>query len=75
MADRNTIGQRVRRMRLGRRLSQEALAELAGVRASTIARIEGGHRTPRPATIRQLAKALNVSQWSLMLGDADEPEM
>jgi len=43
-----------------RALSQQDLAATAGVRQATIAEIESGKRSPRPSTVRKLAKALRV---------------
>jgi transcriptional regulator with XRE-family HTH domain len=43
-------------------LSQEAVAERAGLRASTVMRLERGDiPSPRPDTLQQLAHALGVS--------------
>lgn len=51
-----------------RRLSQEELAEMAGVSRYTIIRIESGEPVEiRVATLEALAKALNVSVRSLFL--------
>ncbi len=53
----------LRRLRLARRLTQEALAERAGISARSIGEIERGHgRSPRPHTVRQLAAALELSE-------------
>lgn len=56
------LSENLARMRKARDLSQEALAEAAGVGVDTVARIEQGTRiTTRPATARRLAAALGVS--------------
>jgi predicted ATPase/transcriptional regulator with XRE-family HTH domain len=55
------FGNLLRRLRLRAGLSQEALAERAGVGLSTIAALEHGDRPrPRPATVALLAQALDA---------------
>src|SRR5689334_23886531 len=49
---------RAHRRRSG--LSQEGLADKAGVDVKTIRDIENGRRRPRPSTMRQLADALGL---------------
>lgn len=51
---------RLRRERLRRALTQAELATLAGIPRETVVRYETGHRCPRPATVRKIAKALKV---------------
>lgn len=46
------------RKRLG--WSQEMLADLAGVHAQTVFKIEAGHVSPTASTLEKLAKALGV---------------
>lgn len=55
-----TIGERIRRLRLERRMSQRALAS-PGVSYAYLSRIEAGQRTPSPSAIRILATTLGVS--------------
>ncbi len=48
-------------------LTQEELAEKAGVGIATIARIEGGRmEEPRVSTLRKLAKALGIEPRDLL---------
>ncbi len=48
-------------------LTQEELAEKAGVGVATIARIEGGKmEEPRVSTLRKLAKALGIEPRDLL---------
>lgn len=52
-------GQRLRRLRRQRGLSQEALAEQAGISLTTVARLERQHRSPcRTWTLAALAAVL-----------------
>lgn len=50
-------------------LSQYELAEKAGLKYSTVNRIENGKEYPRPKTVRALAKALKVDPRELMGDD------
>ncbi len=64
MTTRVTIafGPLLRRYRLAASLSQESLAERAGLSAATIASLERGrHASPRPDTVAMLAAALSLS--------------
>ncbi|MDP9438611.1 MAG: helix-turn-helix domain-containing protein [Actinomycetota bacterium] len=54
------IGQNVRGLRLRRALTQEELADAAGVSSAAITKIELGRRVPRPGTLRKIAAALRV---------------
>ena len=47
-------------------LSQEALAEQAGLDPTFISRIENGHRRPSVESVWKVAKALDVSFEELM---------
>lgn len=61
------LSENLARYRKGRDLSQEQLAEAAKVGVDTVARIEQGVRTTsRPATLRRLAAALDVSVEQLL---------
>ncbi|MEV4621104.1 helix-turn-helix domain-containing protein [Asanoa sp. NPDC049573] len=52
----------LRRHRLGLRLTQEALAERAGISSRSVSAMERGRgRGPQPRTLEQLALALNLS--------------
>ncbi len=60
-ASSSPIGQALRRLRLVAGLSQEELAERAGVSARGVSDLERGLRTtPRPDTVRRLADALGL---------------
>jgi transcriptional regulator with XRE-family HTH domain len=62
------VGEKVRETRTRRLLTQEELAEKAGVSPSTVVNIERDNREPHFRTIRKLAKALDVNPTEL-LGD------
>ena len=54
------IGEKLKEIRTRRFLTQEELAEKAGVSHSTIVNIERNHAEPQFRTIRKLAKALDI---------------
>jgi transcriptional regulator with XRE-family HTH domain len=62
------LGNRLREARVGAGLSQSELEELSGIPKARLSRYENGHVEPSIQTLSKLAKALNVSEASL-LGD------
>jgi transcriptional regulator with XRE-family HTH domain len=56
----------LRRLRVGRVLTQRDLAARAGVAVNTIAELETGKRQAYPVTVRKLARALRVSPRELL---------
>jgi len=54
------IGVQVKRQRERALLTQQELAERAGIGLTTLNRIENDHAEPHFRTIRKLAKALNI---------------
>lgn len=56
---------RLKRARLERALTQEELAEMAGIHPVTLARIETGFQTARKSSIRALASALGLTVLDL----------
>src|SRR5207302_8976499 len=77
-ATEETIGQRLRRLRRERGLSQRELAS-PGVSYAYISRIEGGARRPSVKALRTLARKLGVSADYLETGseirDTDAREL
>lgn len=64
MNETESIGERIVRARAALGLSQNKLADLAGVAPTQIARWERNKATPRPTTLHKLASLLDVSpQW------------
>lgn len=70
------ISKRVRDLRIKRDLTQEQLADLAGISPNFLNRIENGKEKPSFETIEGISKALRVSLASLLAGikDASEKE-
>jgi transcriptional regulator with XRE-family HTH domain len=62
------FGKAVRRLRERRDLSQEKLAELAGLHATYIGRIERGRQNISLANIGKIARALKVKPRELFKG-------
>ena len=60
------IGERLKATRTRRLLTQDELAERAGVSQSTIANIERDNAEPQFRTIRKLAKALDIDPTELL---------
>jgi tetratricopeptide (TPR) repeat protein len=73
-----TVGERLRRLRTDRRLSQRELSE-PGVSYAYISRIEANTRTPSVKALRKLARKLGVSPEYLEtgseIGPAEEREL
>lgn len=55
------FGNRLRKLRKDRKLTQQQLAELIGVKNSVISFYEVGERIPSPDILRKLAIALHVT--------------
>ncbi|MCF2490811.1 helix-turn-helix domain-containing protein [Dyadobacter sp. CY347] len=60
-----SVSEQIRSLRKSKGLSQEALAENAGINLRTLQRIENGQAVPRGETLRLLAGALDVSVQDL----------
>jgi tetratricopeptide (TPR) repeat protein/transcriptional regulator with XRE-family HTH domain len=60
MGEASMLGNRVRAYRQRMGLSQQDLAQLAGVDPKTIRSVEAGRTTPRISTVRQLADAFGL---------------
>ena len=61
MSQANTLGERIRQLRLEKKLSMRALALKAGIKSvAFIADIEKGYRKPAPENLERLAHALET---------------
>lgn len=63
-----TLGQRIRRLRKLKKLSQRGLAIKTNLSHSAISRFEADERTPSTATLQVLAKVFGVSTDFLLTG-------
>jgi XRE family transcriptional regulator, regulator of sulfur utilization len=71
-----TIGDKIADLRTRKGLTQEDLADKAGVTVRTIQRIENGSTSPRPYTVRTIAKALETAPEDLASeGLAMDPDL
>jgi transcriptional regulator with XRE-family HTH domain len=68
MEDERTFGERLRATRVSAGLSQSVLEQISGIPKARLSRYENGHVAPSIQTLERLARALNVSEASL-LGD------
>lgn len=71
----HSLGTRVREARRARRLTQEDLAHLAGVRAGTVFRTETDKSVPRAESLAAIANVLGVSVDWLLTGKGDGPDV
>jgi len=60
------VGQKLKAIRTRRLLTQEELAERAGVSAATVVNVERNKQEPQFRTIRKLAEALSVDPTELL---------
>jgi transcriptional regulator with XRE-family HTH domain len=63
---RRLVGQNVKRIREGKGLTQERLADVSGFSQQYISGLEKGLRNPTIITIYELASALGVSHLELV---------
>jgi transcriptional regulator with XRE-family HTH domain len=64
-SDLAALGQFVRQHRLAAGLTQEGLADVAGLHWTYVSDVERGRRNPTYRVIRQLARALGVAPGDL----------
>ncbi len=62
------VGDKIKRLRDARALTQEELATRAGITVAALSRIERNSAEPRPTTRRKLAEALGVDPAELVEG-------
>jgi transcriptional regulator with XRE-family HTH domain len=60
------LGQEIRQIRRGQRMTQGELAEKANVSLITISRLERGERDPHLETLARVAKGLGVQPFELL---------
>lgn len=64
------IGHRLKDLRIQRALTQEELAEKAGIGKNTVNRMERNLTEPHMSTVRKLAGALDVDPAELVKGES-----
>ena len=60
------VGQRIRKIRIAREMTQAALGDAVGLSADRIQQYENGFRRPRADLLKKIAGALGVSTLSLV---------
>jgi transcriptional regulator with XRE-family HTH domain len=65
-----SLGTEIRERRIERKLSQEALAHLAGIHMNVVGRLERGTYNPTVLTLVAIAVQLNASLDELFAGAA-----
>lgn len=68
----NQIGSRILSRRKQLRMTQEELAEKAGITSQTVSSAELGKKALRPENIIRLCSALDISTDYLLLGEINE---
>ena len=66
--DHETLGSRIKRLRLAHKLTMRGLAERVGVSKPTLWKWEGDQVRPRHETMQRLADELDVSELELVYG-------
>ena len=61
-----TIGEKIKRIRQHRKMTQKELGDAVGLTANRIAQYEMGYRVPKDALVEKFAEALKVSRESLL---------
>jgi transcriptional regulator with XRE-family HTH domain len=71
LAGKKAIGSRIRQLRESASLTQQALAQAAGVGRVTLVRIENGEQSPRYDTLVSLARGLGRPVLHLLVSEQD----
>lgn len=66
------IARAIREGRAAKGLTQQELADLAGISLRSVQRIEGGEVSPRAYTLRVLGEKLGISDWGA--SDSADPQ-
>jgi transcriptional regulator with XRE-family HTH domain len=66
------VGDRIKQLRDARALTQEEVAEKAGITVAALSRIERNNAEPRPTTRRKLARALGVEPEELVKAGGED---
>lgn len=66
MEGNDSIGERMKEIRIEKGLTQRQIADSIGVTYQHISQYERGLRTPKMNTIRKIAEALGVDVWEII---------
>lgn len=67
------IGNRLRKLRQAKRLSQGDVERLTGLKRSYVSRVEWGHTIPSIATLAKWVKALDIEPYQVLFGGRGKP--
>jgi transcriptional regulator with XRE-family HTH domain len=62
---RDRVGSNIQRLRREKKLSQEELADRAGIHQTYLSGVEGGKRNPSVLVLNRISKALGVDAMDL----------
>ena len=63
------LGKKIKELRKNRGLTQEKLAELAGIEIPSLSNIENGKNYPNHETLEKIALALQIKPYELFIFD------
>lgn len=63
------VGDRIRQIRVARKLSQGDIEHRSGLLRAYVSRVENNHTTPSVETMHKIARALEVPTYALFLED------
>src|SRR5271167_1391053 len=69
------IGDRLRELREGKKLSQGDIEKRTGLLRCYISRVENGHRVPAIETLEKLARALEIPLYQLFYEGDEAPKL
>ncbi|MEA5083669.1 MAG: helix-turn-helix transcriptional regulator [Lachnospiraceae bacterium] len=69
------IGNKIRKLRLDRNLTQETFSEAIGISVSYIGQLERGQRNPSISTLESIAKTLEVPLSALLCNLTEEEKV
>src|SRR5207253_11089409 len=69
------IGDRLRELRAGKKLSQGDIEKRTGLLRCYISRVENGHTVPAIETLEKIARALDVPLYQLFYDGEEPPEL
>lgn len=64
-----TVGERIKKIRLEKGMTQQDLAKRTGINDANIRKYEGGRQNPKLETLERIAAALEVDPYYLVFGD------
>ncbi|MCK9223928.1 MAG: helix-turn-helix transcriptional regulator [Candidatus Muirbacterium halophilum] len=70
----NELGQKIKKFRMEKNITQEKLAEIIDVHFTYIGRIERGEKTPSLKTLKKITQALNISSDLLIETNSEKNE-